>query len=633
MLTQKRSVHFLLRALLALALLLALLGPAAPAVRAAGPYVVNIDTDGPDSNLSDGFCYEGVNGCSLRAAIQQASYDGVTATITFDSGLYGATLYLSNTYGTLYWPGSNITVDGQNNHITISGQNLADYASVIEIQGNRNHLMNISIKDSKWDGVRMGDFTGTGSGNYNLVHNAFIYHSAASGVYIHGSSSDGGNGNNVTYTLIGGASYADNLCATSVNNAVHGILIDGGADNSYIGHNRIVCSANDGIFIDGAGGGAQYTEISNNLIGTDGSSTQLGNGWTGVHDYLASDTVIKNNVISGNLDDGLWLHNDVNAVVTGNKIGTNEAGTSAIPNGASGILISDSATGSAIGSPTDVAKRNIISGNSDSGITLRSGANNNVMDGNYIGLGGSNGNIVIPNALAGVAFFDVNNNALSSGSASIIQWIAGNTREGVYAENSFIIINSATYIGLTANGLPAGNGLQGVMLVDSSNGFIWPGMVANNVSAGIAVTGNSSTGNDIHPEYVRDNGGLPVDLGNDGHTPNDPGDADTGPNDLFNYPELTGAALHSISGTSCAGCILYIYATTSDPTAAYGGGYLLTQTTANATNGTFTYTLPGDVAAVGIIACHPTADNCSEMSPAYSKTGRYRIYMPLAIKN
>ena len=49
-------------------------------------------------------------------------------------------------------------------------------------------------------------------------------------------------------------------------------------------------------------------------------------------------------------------------------------------------------------------------------------------------------------------------------------------------------------------------------------------------------------------------GGLPIDLGGDGPTPNDPGDADTGPNGLANSPsiELAAQAADLRASASCS---------------------------------------------------------------------------------
>jgi CSLREA domain-containing protein len=67
----KRLAHLLA----GLILVLAVFSPATGLTRVAhatGPFVVDTSADGQDSNLGDGVCSDG-SGCSLRAAIQQAS--------------------------------------------------------------------------------------------------------------------------------------------------------------------------------------------------------------------------------------------------------------------------------------------------------------------------------------------------------------------------------------------------------------------------------------------------------------------------------------------------------------------------------------------------------------------------------
>ncbi len=605
--------------------------------RASGPYVVNISSDGSDSNLSDGICYEGVNGCSLRSAIQQASQDGVATTITFDSSLAGSTIMLQSGYGPIIWAGSNITVDGGANNITISGQNLSSGQSIFQIQGNNNTLKYLVIRDSQWDGVQVGDFTGVGAGNSNEILYVDIYHNVAAGVYIHGNVS-GGNGNKVRLSSIGVSSLTAS-CSSSLNNGYDGIYIDGGADNTIISSNDILCNGLDGIYINGSGGASSNTQIYDNWIGIGISSSSMGNSADGIHDYLNTSTQINNNIISGNGNYGVWLQGSDSVTLINNKIGTNLAGTTAVPNGYEGLAITDNATNNTIGSGTDVADRNIISGNTGSGVGITSGANNNVLLGNYIGLG-YNGLTVIPNGLAGVAFFNAYNNALSSGSGDTVkQFVSGNTREGIYAENSsYVIVNDGTYIGVAADtSTPAGNGMEGIMLNASTNGIIRPQKVMNNGHtgigyAGIAVVGNGSTGNNIIPKTIGANGGLPIDLGNDGHTANG-SQTPPGPNNWQLYPSESTPTSSGISGVSCAGCYIKVYAPIGNPIANTGGGNYLGAVTADGTTGAFSYALPSTLSGVTLIACHPTNQDCSEMSDVYYKGNHRIVFLPAIIRN
>ena len=87
----------------------------------------------------------------------------------------------------------------------------------------------------------------------------------------------------------------------------------------------------------------------------------------------------------------------------------------------------------------------------------------------------------------------------------------------------------------------AGNA-GGGLLISGNNNFVADSLVrANrfetNGGAGIIVRGG--TGNRLHFNAFTDGDGVFIDLGGDGPTPNDDGDADTGANTLQNFPVLT----------------------------------------------------------------------------------------------
>ena len=67
-------------------------------------------------------------------------------------------------------------------------------------------------------------------------------------------------------------------------------------------------------------------------------------------------------------------------------------------------------------------------------------------------------------------------------------------------------------------------------------------LISGNNGAGIAIY-NASTGNRISGNSITANSGLGIDFWNDGVTPNDAGDGDTGPNHLQNFPVLNSAVL------------------------------------------------------------------------------------------
>ncbi len=260
-----------------------------------------------------------------------------------------------------------------------------------------------------------------------------------------------------------------------------GNVISGNYIGVNITGNAAIPNTNSGIYLG--------TSVNDLLIGTNGD---------GVNDLA------ERNLISGNLNDGITFGftntaTTFDVTVAGNYIGTDVSGTFAIPNNDSAVYLVGS--GHRIGTNSDgvndIAERNLLSGNHQSGVTL---------------------------ALSGSPPINANN------------LVAGN------------------YIGTQADGVsPLGNGYAGVRLLGAgtNNNIIGGTMPAShNV---IAFNGNSAVvtakagilnltggpGNAFLGNAIFSNTGLGIDLGAAGLTANDPDDTDTGSNQLQNYPVLT----------------------------------------------------------------------------------------------
>ena len=671
-------------AFISLTLTLAALGPwaGAPQVaHAAGSYVVDAPLDAGDF-ANDGNCDDGVGDCTLRAAIEQAFYDGVPTTITFANDLTGMTLALDDTLGPIVWVGDYITVTGEAKAITISGINLGAGKSLFTIEGSHNLLENLTITSAPQDGVQVGDFAGGGTGNHNLLTNLTLIGNGGAGIHVFGGSDGGGQFNTISSNQVGAASLS-----TCVSGNHTGVLVDQGATGTIIASNYIVCNAQHGVQISNTNGAAVVNNqiglfyaihlangghgiyssgttslnisanwisgngldgirlenstqalIQSNDIGTDGTVlTAIPNGANGIQltagsikNTVGSLAPSERNIISGNALNGVLLDGSgtqTNTVV-GNYIGTNISGTAAIGNGQNGVRLQNGAHDNTIGGHGSTAVRNVISGNTLDGILLLSGATSNVIDDNFVGLA-ANGLNAVPNGLGGVALVNAPGNAIGSGYPSTSQYISGNNWQGVYVGNSdYTYIGESNSIGVAVDNVsPLGNGLQGVLINETINSTIVPFAVVNNGSSGVALTGVDSQNDKILPTSVNHNGGLPIDLGADGATANDAGDGDGGPNTLLNYPVVTSFAGSVITGTACANCTVLIYVAYGNPAAGGGGGFEIESASADGA-GLWTTALIGGLHRldVSLVACQSTcgpASNTSEMSP------RPMLFLPL----
>ena len=129
--------------------------------------------------------------------------------------------------------------------------------------------------------------------------------------------------------------------------------------------------------------------------------------------------------------------------------------------------------------------------------------------------------------------------------------ISGNEQYGVRITGVATTDNRVrgNRIGLAVTGTATiGNSLAGVVVDTNASGNVVGGRVAG---TGNAISGNglagvfitAGTSNSVLGNRVFNNGGLGIDLfsGQLGVTPNDVNDADSGANDLLNFPVLTTA--------------------------------------------------------------------------------------------
>lgn len=130
--------------------------------------------------------------------------------------------------------------------------------------------------------------------------------------------------------------------------------------------------------------------------------------------------------------------------------------------------------------------------------------------------------------------------------------ISGNVG-GIICSNDYALI-SGNYIGTTADGSGnLGNAGSGI-LAQGLSSRIEQNTIRFNAARGIGVSGAGSRVS-IRANTVFDNGGPAIDLGNDGVTANDLDDADSGPNELQNFPVLTRARTTLGAGTLIEGTL------------------------------------------------------------------------------
>ncbi len=213
-----------------------------------------------------------------------------------------------------------------------------------------------------------------------------------------------------------------------------------------------------------SGASSKYNTITGCYIGisADGSTSKENNG-NGIEcvNYSSHTSICYGNVISNNTRYGIQFENSSDNKILGNIVGTDASGLEARPNGAypkkyAGVNISHISKNNQVGDGTETG-RNILSGNHRTGIRFeKTGAENNILQGNYIGVG-SDGITKIPNGEAGLLIGrDAKYNIVGGDTPEQANIISGNHSSGVQMarESSFNTLKG-NLIGLDASGTVA----------------------------------------------------------------------------------------------------------------------------------------------------------------------------------
>jgi titin len=486
---------------------------------ALSTYVVNTTLDSPNP----------VNGLlSLRAAITEANQNPGLNTITFNLGP-GTHVIAPGTdlpaitnplvINGLSQPGS-IVLDGVNDN---SGNGLDLNAGNCTVEG-------LAIIRFKNFGIRIDPAIGPDLVTQNVIGTNFMGQAGlgnGAGVIILGShnfvigngivdnlnqgvSISGGSGNTLTSNTIGSnggpgvslsASSANTIGGTNAGagntiqfNGADGLLVAAQSANNQIVGNVISNNLANGVKLQDAG--TTLNQVSGNEIGTDaGGTVAEANAGNGVLIYGgATNNTVQNNLVSANGHDGIAISGmGTNGnQVFGNTIGTNRAGTTALPN-QDGVRISG-------GADNNPVHNNLISGNKQYGVEIQGGGPaGNQVTGNFIGSTGT-GLKAVPNTKGGVileagAFRDLIDANLISGNAGPGVELRDAATSANVLETNFIGINFAGTAALPNKG-------DGVLIhLGASANYVGtanPGtanLISGNTGSGVEIAGAGTQGN------------------------------------------------------------------------------------------------------------------------------------------
>jgi parallel beta-helix repeat protein len=651
---------------------------ASPALYAQSTYTVNSDGGDSDANPGDGICATAYGVCTFRAAIEESNLDGHASTINFsqqmdisypnlpeitdDQTIIDGSQQWNTTEN---WPGVYVGQASFTGILVIradkcvvkgimfggSTPGIELYGGYNVIGGDGEHERNVFITEVGVDGswgegehnTIKNNYFGTrnglsvvmpgkyginifyGVGHFEITGNLIVGQTGGAGIMV-GSSSY----NTIKNNTIG----ANRLRNEGLPNKI-GIYIDRGSEN-VIENNFICGNQSHGIQLKHA----QDTTIEDNDIGWDWYKN-LENGGDGVRVWLGGSAIIRNNLIRGNAENGIYIDTDDNLVESNlvtnsgkdgilvdggqnNTIGgtADDEGNTIENNEENGIHITGSRSSGNKVEGNFIGGQYWDHGNQENGILLDEGANKNTIgSGNWINWNRNSGinltgegttdNTVIgnvigasnhwgweaPNSWYGIGLFSgANRNIigiLGQGNTILASGYSG-LAIAISHENQ-IILNR---IGTDGESHHWGNQYHGIHIYYGMDNTLVMNEVAyngaNDSRAGVRIEGSSAVRNDLTLNSIHDNYGKGIELVD-------------GSNDNLAAPVLNFATTNRVEGVACKDCVVEIFSDREDEGRLYEGS-----TRANAQTGIFAFS--GTLKGPKVTGIARSLKNTSEFS-------------------
>ncbi len=302
--------------------------------------------------------------------------------------------------------------------------------------------------------------------------------------------------------------FGPEICLRSTTNLLYGLCfpVSGGTAKGFIinGFQVGIVIMKYGVYPSGS------CLVSDNYLGVNYDGTIADPNGVGVACYQGTtNNTITNNLASGNTTAGVGIRSANSNIIKGNKIGTDRTGMYKIPN-YYGVAI-DSSASNLVGGTTALDRNLISGNSYAGVAINTNVSHDNIVKGNYIGtnINGIVRGDTIAN-FYGVAINDAYSNIIGGNTAADRNIISGNSESGIAILGPFAKSTSikGNYIGTNINGndsIPNGNGILLSGASSTAIGGSTAGdrnIISGNRLAGISMAYSGTRLNTIKGNYI-----------------------------------------------------------------------------------------------------------------------------------